>query len=55
MPETLLTRDCRDHGAFTSERGCCPKCAEEIANGGPVRTVDAIMNSSLEALARRLK
>ncbi len=48
-----LIRDCRDHGPH--EGTMCPKCAEEIANGGAVRSIQGMMAASLEALARRLK
>ena len=46
-------RECLDHGAHVGAN--CPRCAEEIANGGAVRSIGAMMRSSLEALAERLK
>ena len=53
--EATITRECLDHGTFESPSGCCPACAEEIANGRAVLSVKAMMDSSLEALAKRLK
>lgn len=49
------TRECRDHGVQQMYMGRCPKCAEEIANQGPVRTIKSMMATSLEALAARLR
>lgn len=54
MP-AILIRECQDHGTFSGEAGCCPKCAMEIANGRKVLSVMDMMDSSLEALAKRLK
>jgi len=51
--ETVLMRECLDHGTHSGPN--CPRCAEEIANGGAVRSIQVIMSSSLEALAKRLK
>lgn len=53
--ETLIIRDCPYHGTHETEMGCCPRCAEEVVNGKPFRSVATIMSSSLEALAARLK
>lgn len=55
MPTTTIIRECPYHGTQESEMGCCPKCAEEVVNGKPFRSVAMIMSSSLEALAARLK
>lgn len=56
MNQQLITRSCLDHGDFVTPSGCCPKCAIEVAYGSdPVRSVEAIMSGSLEALAGRLK
>jgi hypothetical protein len=48
-----LIRECLDHGPH--DGATCPRCAEEIANGGAVRSIHGMMASSLEALAKRLK
>jgi hypothetical protein len=51
--EKTLMRECLDHGSHDGAN--CPQCAEEIANGGEVRSIATMMSSSLEALAARLK
>lgn len=54
-PLLIVTRECPFHGVQQMPMGQCVRCADEIANGGIVRSVKAIMSSSLETLAARLK
>ncbi len=47
-----VTRECPYHGMHLGHY--CQQCADEIANGGPVRRIATIMSASLESLAARL-
>ncbi len=48
-----MQRECLDHG--THDGMTCPLCAEEIANGGSVRSIKTMMSASLEALAKKVE
>ena len=46
-PRPMEIRECAYHGHQSMEMSVCPRCAEEVVNGEPFRTVHEIMAGGL--------